>query len=179
VGLTLRRFALRRFSGVNHARFEAAWAELGKIHGFESERPEEEIGKSRDGLWAMPENVYLLAEIKNEVLPDRNAIVQSEAEQMSNSANWFAKEYGSDTPVVLLMVHRTEELANSAYPPSGTRVMTPAKLDVLHSRLRAFAAALPAKAPEAWTASEVGKLLSGHRLDSGSVRTLYSVPARR
>jgi len=98
---------------------------------------------------------------------------------MSNSANWFKKEYGADAPVVLLMVHRTEKLANSAYPPSAMVVMTPVKLDALHSRLRAFAAALATKTPEAWTASDIGKLLVAHRLDAGSVRTAYCVPAKR
>jgi len=54
--------------GVNHSRFEAAWAELGTVLGFTSGRPEEELGKGPDGLWAMAENHYLLAEIKNGLL---------------------------------------------------------------------------------------------------------------
>jgi hypothetical protein len=165
--------------GVNHSRFEEAWADLGTILGFTSERPEEELGKGPDGLWAMPENHYLLVEIKNEVELERTEIYQSEAEQMSNSTNWFAKEYGKATPVVLLMVHPAEDLADSAYPPASMMVMTPKKLDELHTRLRAFAAALSAKAPEGWTATEVGKLLASHRLDAGSVRSTYCVPAKR
>jgi hypothetical protein len=165
--------------GVNHYRFEEAWADLGKILGFKAERPEEELGKGPDGLWAMPENHYLLTEIKNEVELDRTQIYQTEAEQMSNSANWFEKEYGKGVPVVLLMVHPTEDLADSAYPPAKTMVMTPEKLDELHARLRAFAAALSSKAPEAWTATEVGALLASHRLDAGSVRSNYCVSAKR
>jgi hypothetical protein len=165
--------------GVNHSRFEAAWAELGTILGFKSERPEEELGKGPDGLWAMSDNQHLLAEIKNEVEPDRTEIHQSEAEQLSNSSNWFFKEYGKGTPVTLLLVHRTEVLADSAYPPANTMVMTPKKLAELHGRLRAFAAALAGKAPESWTASDVGKLLASHRLDAGSVRTAYCVPAKQ
>jgi hypothetical protein len=143
-----------------------------------SERPEEELGKGPDGLWAMPENHYLLAEIKNEVGPDRTEIHQSEAEQLSNSSNWFLKEYGKGTPVTLLLVHRTEELADSAYPPANTMVMTPKKLDDLHGRLRAFAAALAGKSPESWTVTEVGTLLASHRLDAGSIRTNYCVLAK-
>ena len=134
--------------GVNHSRFEEAWAELGTILGFRSERPEEELGKGPDGLWAMPENNYLLAEIKNEVELDRTEIHQGEAEQMSNSTNWFFAEYGKAAPVVLLMVHPAEDLANSAYPPTNMMVMTLKKLEELHARLRAFAAALSSKAPE-------------------------------
>ena len=165
--------------GVNHSRFEAAWAQLGTILGFTSGRPEEELGKGPDGLWAMAENHYLLAEIKNEVELDRTEIHQSEAEQMSNSANWFEKEYGKETPVVLLMVHPARHLANSAYPPVPTVVMTPKKLDELDVRLRAFAAALSAKAPEAWTTLEVGRLLASHQLDAASVRSSYCVPTKR
>ena len=165
--------------GVNHSRFEEAWAKLGTILGFSSQRPEEEFGKGPDALWAMPENHYLLTEIKNEVDLDRTEIEQDEAEQMSNSTNWFVAEYGKATPVVLLMVHPAEHLADSAYPPAKMVVMTRRKLDELHARLRAFAAALASKAPEAWTVTEVGKLLAGHRLDAGTVRSNYCVPAKR
>jgi hypothetical protein len=127
----------------------------------------------------MPENHYLLTEIKNEVELDRTEIHQSEAEQMSNSSNWFLAEYGKGTPVVFLIVHPTQNLATSAYPPAQTMVMTPKKLEELHTRLRAFAAALASKGPETWTATEVGQLLASHRLDAGSLRTNYCVPAKR
>ena len=56
---------------------------------------------------------------------------------------------------------------------------TPKKLEELHARLRAFAAALSSKACEVWTAVEVGKLLASQRLDAGSLRTNYCVPAKR
>jgi hypothetical protein len=121
----------------------------------------------------------LLAEIKNEVELDREEIQQDEAEQLSNSTNWFIKEYGKAAPVVLLMVHPTNDLSDSAYPPANTVVMTPKKLEVLHGRLRAFAAALSAKAPESWTTAEIGKLLASHQLDPGSIRTNYFVPTRK
>jgi hypothetical protein len=165
--------------GVNHSRFEEAWAELGTILGFKSERPEEELGKGPDGLWAMPESHYLLTEVKNEVELDRTEIHQNEAEQMSNHANWFEKEYGKGVPVTLLIVHPAEDLADSAYPPANTMVMTLKKLEELHTRLRAFAAALSSKPPEAWTATEIGRLLASHRLDAVSVRSSYCVPAKR
>ncbi|AMV35087.1 DEAD/DEAH box helicase [Pirellula sp. SH-Sr6A] len=165
--------------GVNHSRFEEAWKHLGKILGFASERPEEELGKGPDALWAMPDNRFLLTEIKNEVELDRKEIYQNEAEQMSNSLNWFIKEYGKDTPVVLLMIHPTSKLSDSAYPPASMEVMTLTKLEELHARLRAFAAALSAKAPESWTAGEIGSLLASHRLDAGSIRSSYSVPTKK
>jgi hypothetical protein len=165
--------------GANHLQFEESWKELGSILGFASERPEEELGKGPDGLWAMPENHYLLAEIKNEVDLDRDEIHQDEAEQLSNSANWFINEYGESTPVVLLMVHPTNRLSDSAYPPTNTVVMTPKKLEDLHGRLRAFASALSAKAPDSWTTADIGKLLASHRLDPGSVRTHFCVLARK
>lgn len=165
--------------GLHHLIFEQAWADLGTILGFKSERPEEEQGKGPDGLWAMPENQYLLTEVKNEVELTRTEIYQSEAEQMSNSANWFEKEYGKGVPVTLLMVHPAADLADAAYPPAKTMVMTLNKLECLHAKLRAFAAALSSKAPESWTATEIGALLASHQLDAGSIRSNYSVPAKK
>ncbi|HET9867985.1 MAG TPA: DEAD/DEAH box helicase [Nitrospira sp.] len=165
--------------GIHHAEFEAAWAELGAVLGFAAQRPEEELGKGPDGLWAMPENHYLLTEIKNDVDVDRTVIHQNETEQLSNSTHWFTDEYGADTPVTLLFVHPATKLAPSAYPPPATLVMTQPKLDLLHTRLRAFAAALATKPCDAWTATDVGTLLTTHRLDAGSVRTEYALPARQ
>ncbi|MBN9518492.1 hypothetical protein J0H58_08235 [bacterium] len=155
---------------------EAAWAELGTIIGFKSQRPEVELSKGPDGLWAMPGNHYLLVEAKSEVDLDREEIYQSEAEQISNSANWFTAEYGENTPVSLLMIHPTAELADSAYPPANTMVMTPKKLGELHTKLRAFATALAAKPSEAWTTADVGALLASHQLDAPSVRSIFCVP---
>ncbi len=165
--------------GTHHDQFEQCWKELGTILGFASERPEQEHGKGPDGLWAMPDNHYLLVEIKNEVELDRDEIQQNEAEQLSNSANWFIKEYGKGVPVVLMMIHPTNDLSDSAYPPANTVVMIPKKLEQLHSRLRAFASALSGKAPESWTTADIGKLLASHHLDAGSLRTNFSVPARK
>lgn len=179
ITVSIEALANRLVFGVNHSRFEEAWAHLGTILGFASERPEEELGKGPDGLWAMPDRYYLLAEIKNEVELDRAEIHQSEAEQMSNSANWFAVEYGKDTPAVLLMVHPTALLANSAYPPANMVVMTPDKLGELHARLRAIGAALSSKSPDTWTAAEIGKLLASQRLDAATFRTNYCVSAKR
>ncbi len=95
------------------------------------------------------------------------------------ASNWFEKEYGKSVPVTLLMVHPAADLADSAYPPANTMVMTLEKLEELHARLRAFAAALSSKPPEAWTATEIGTLLASHRLDARSIRTNYCVPAKR
>ena len=72
----------------------------------------------------MPYYHYLLTENKNEVDLDRTEIHQDEAEQMSNSSNWFIKEYGKAAPVTLLMIHPSPDLADSAYPPAGMVVMT-------------------------------------------------------
>ncbi len=165
--------------GTDPFRFEAAWCDLGRILGFVSQRPERELGSGPDGLWALPDGYYLLTEIKNDAYPTRTDIHQGETEQLSNHSNWFRAEYGKSVPVIPLFIHQTPKLANSAYPPDGTMVMTPAKLEQLHMRLRGFAAALAAKPPESWTAAEVGKLIASHRLDSGSVRTSYCVPAKR
>jgi hypothetical protein len=130
-------------------------------------------------LWALPDGYYILAEIKNDVQVTRREIEQDETEQLSNHTNWFEAEYGKAVPVIPLFVHQTAKLAKSAYPPDGTMVMTPAKLEQLHTRLRAFAAALAAKPPESWTSTEVGKLIASHQLDAGSVRTNYCVAAKR
>lgn len=165
--------------GIDHQKFEKAWQELGFILGLKAGRPEEELAKGPDGLWSLPEKRFLLFEIKNEVELSRTEIYQSETEQLSNSVNWFRAEYGDTASLAIFLVHPTDKLAESAYPPEGTRVITPARLDDLLARVRAFATALAAKAPDTWTGDEIGKQLAGQKLDAESLRTRYSVPARK
>ena len=169
VGDLLSRLAF----GVESERFEEAWRELGDILGFEAQRPEREFGKGPDGLWAMPEQEYLLAEAKSSVRDERQQVYQSETEQLSNSVNWFRDEYGSDLAMIPVLIHPTNVLADSAYPPEGAVVLEREGMSRLHSGLSSFAAALAGRAFDSWSAGQVGQLLADHGLTPRLFRSTF------
>ena len=165
--------------GVNHSRFEAAWAELGTILGFTSERPEEVLGKGPDGLWAMPENQYLLAEIKNEVELNRKEIYQSEAEQMSNQRELVLNgvrqfgEGGSDdgTSHQLPGEIRLSARAHGDHAPQEVGESP---------RTAAGPGGRPIRKGARWVDDSRGRcVLASHRLDAASIRSNYCIPTKR
>jgi replicative superfamily II helicase len=165
--------------GVEADAFEHAWFELGEVLGFRSQRPEKEFGKGPDELWAMPGNTYLLAEAKSDVKETRTEIYQSEAEQLSNSVNWFRNEYGTDANLVAVLIHPVSTLAHTAFPPEGSLVIDREMMGKLHNALKLFAAALAGRASDAWSASQVGQLLEDHELSATSFRSAYCKSPRR
>ena len=165
--------------GVEHDRFEEAWQELGILLGFEAQRPEREFGKGPDGLWAMPGNQYLLAEAKSDVQASRSAVYQSETEQLSNSVNWFHDEYGTDQKLLPVLIHPTNLLAESAYPPEGAVVIDRDGLAKLHEAVTQLAAALAGRIAESWSAAQVGQLLEDHHLTPSLIKARFCKAFRR
>lgn len=153
--------------GGDSAQFEEAWEELGNMLGFDAQRPEHEFNKGSDSLWRMPNNKFLVIEIKNEVKNDRPEIYQSETEQLSNSVNWFIEEYGQDAQHQSVLIHSTKKLQDRAYPPAGSLVIAQECLEKLHQSLRNFASAVAAKSTEAWTNDQLAQLLHDHQLTAG------------
>ncbi|MFW8068310.1 DEAD/DEAH box helicase, partial [Klebsiella pneumoniae] len=70
--------------GVHSEKFEKALDNLGGMIGFVCQRPDKEIRKGPDNLWADVDNQYIMFECKNEVDEDRKEINKDEAGQMNN-----------------------------------------------------------------------------------------------
>ena len=154
--------------GGDSERFEEAWAELGKILGFNSQRPEREFGKGPDGLWSLPNRRFLIAEAKNEVKESRGKVYQSETEQLSNSVNWFVEEYGDDIEFQSILIHPSSTLHSRAFPPAGSLALEQSGMARLHHAIRNIGAAIASRSLDAWTVDEVTRLLHDHSLTDGS-----------
>ncbi|EJF8966521.1 DEAD/DEAH box helicase, partial [Escherichia coli] len=79
--------------GVHSEKFEKALDDLGGMIGFVCQRPDKEIRKGPDNLWADVDNQYIMFECKNEVDEDRKEINKDEAGQMNNHCGWFDDFY--------------------------------------------------------------------------------------
>lgn len=124
--------------GVNSNKFEASVHKVGQLLGFASQRPDKEIKKGPDNLWALPGHEYMAFECKNEVILSRDAISKTEAGQMEMHCGWFEKEYGKETNVTYMWIHPTNKLAEDVNLTHEVFVMTPEKLDLFKKHLKSF-----------------------------------------
>lgn len=81
--------------GDDSENFEQGIDMLGKILGFETQRPEKDFKEGPDNLWAVAPNEFFVFECKNKVLLSRKYIYKSESGQMNNSIAWFNRTYSN------------------------------------------------------------------------------------
>lgn len=158
--------------GVKHDIFEENLVLLGEYLGFEAHRPEKEYGKGPDVLWHMTNNEYVMYEAKNEVKEDRGKIYKSEVSQMSNSINWFKKEYTGKTGCFIL-IHPSLQCEEDAYPDKEMKVMNTEKLDQLKVNTGKFTTEIINKFTVDVSVKEIGELLHTYKLTPTLIKNTY------
>lgn len=156
-------------------RFEAAMRDLGKLLGFGSQRPEEEIGRGPDNLWAMGELNYLVIECKSGAT-EAQRISKKDTNQLNGSIVWFKGEYDSSCRFTPLMVHPKVRFENAASPDPAIRIIEDAGLTRLKDAVRGFVTAV-AQGSGYKSVHEVGRRLTHHKLARDAIVLLCSVPA--
>ena len=119
--------------------FENAVEELGRLLGFESQRPERDTGSGPDALWGVGHMNYFVIECKSEA---ESEVWKSYAAQLGHSMNWFAEEYDKTSVATPLMIHHSGELAHGAKLPQGTRLIDRSRLRNLQDALVEYATVL-------------------------------------
>lgn len=164
-----------RFVPDRAEEFEEAIYEAGRLIGLGSQRPEQEINKGPDNLWALGGNNYWVIEAKNGV-SNSKGIGKRDLGQLSQSMLWFGERYSAEAIATPIMVHRAVAVYSDATPPAGMRVVTPRKLADFGAALRGFSEGL---ASAGWNSpEEVGRLLAGHRLLAHQLEAEYTVAQR-
>ena len=159
--------------GSSAKKFEGALHQVGLMLGFKSQRPDNEIKKGPDNLWAMPNNEYFVLECKNEVELNRDSISKTEAGQMEMHCGWFEQEYGADRNVTYCWIHPTNKLSKEANLTHTIKVMTPAKLDLFKKHLLAFAMEFGKYALASVTEETINGFLVNNKLTPQDIKTLY------
>lgn len=156
-------------------QFEDAMEQLGMMLGFQSQRPERDLGNGPDVMWAVGELQYLIIECKSGATSGE--IYRSAMAQLSHSMNWFGENYPSCDGRPIL-VHPVNQLAHDAVAPEGTRVLTRPKLATLVEAVNRMMTALANSG--AWDDSDlIATQLTQHQLNGSQIAVAYSVPARR
>ncbi|MER7446745.1 helicase C-terminal domain-containing protein [Microbacterium sp. NPDC097977] len=140
--------------------FEEAVFELGKFLGFNSQRPERELGAGPDNLWMLDTGMFWVIEDKSGATSE--FIAKRDAGQLAQSKLWFDKHYSPTDVATPVMVHHSRKLYKDATAPTGMRIVDGQVLGQLIHDVRAFSEGLAATG---WhDAKEIDRLLEGHNL---------------
>jgi len=123
--------------GVQADKFEETFDILGKILGFQSQRPEKRFKKGPDILWNVKMKEYWIIECKNEVILSRDFISKTEVGQLSNSIGWFKENYSDDLGLPI-MIHPSCELNTDAYIQDTIYCINKEGLNILKDRIKQF-----------------------------------------
>ncbi|MBV2183806.1 MAG: hypothetical protein KUL88_04590 [Rhizobium sp.] len=154
-------------------RFEAAMKDLGSFLGFGSQRPEDEVGRGPDNLWALGGLKYLVIECKSgAVQADR--ISKGDTNQLNGSMVWFGEKYDKSCSATPIMVHPKTIFEHAASPHGDIRIMNGAGLKKLREAVRAYSISL-ATSGGFKDQAEVAKQLAHQKLVAADIVGLCTV----
>lgn len=163
------------FNSGNAAEFENAFAELGVLLGFVTQRPERDTSSGPDVLWVLDGSKYLVIECKSEA---ESNVWKKDAAQLAHSISWFKDKYDSASVSIPLLVHHSGQLEANAVLPPGTRILDNINLQKLRNSIDKFANSV------ADTSSFVGnrtivEALQYHGLGASSIINRYTTSPSR
>lgn len=151
--------------GIGASVFEKAVDDIGKLLGYQSQRPDHDYKVGPDNLWMTPMNHQFFAiECKNEVQQRREFISKDEVGQMNNHIGWFKTSYPMEKNVTYIHLHATNKVSNKANYNAEVRIMTPQKLDQLKNSIRNFVKEFSKCDLSTVTERAVNEALSQHKL---------------
>ncbi len=125
--------------------FEQGMLELALHIGLVGQRPERDVGRGPDVLWALGNHSYLVIECKSGSVQDE--IAKTDMAQLSHAIDWFEEAYSVAGDAVPLMVHPSRQLESKASARSGTHILTFDKLGELLDAFETFSTAIASGIP--------------------------------
>ena len=116
--------------------FEEALKTIALYIGFNSQRPEEEIGKGSDVLWSVGNLKYLVIECKNGATT--SSISKRDCNQLNGSGEWFTTTYDHTCFFTPILIHPSVKLDSDASLKPNTRIINIEKLDLLRKNISDF-----------------------------------------
>lgn len=158
--------------GDDSERFEQGIDELGKILGFETQRPEKDYKEGPDNLWAVAPNEYFIIECKNKVLLSRKHINKIESGQMNNSIAWFNRKYSKSNHTNFMII------GTKYYDPAGgfnedVGIIRKNKLNSLMKNIQNFLNEFKDEDFKDISLAKISELLLIHKLTVDNLKELY------
>lgn len=114
-------------------QFEQSLAELGKMLGFQTERPDKTYGQGPDVLWLLNDRLGLVIEAKSRK-NKKNALTKEQHGQLLNAVEWFIQEY-PDYSHIRVSVHPNVNVTKSTIP-GDTKALTIDNLNEIITKAR-------------------------------------------
>jgi Type III restriction enzyme, res subunit/Helicase C-terminal domain len=116
--------------------FEESLKRIARYIGFQSQRPENEVGKGPDVLVGLGSLKYLVVECKNGAVSDK--ICKHDCNQLNGSTEWFENVYGPTCKYTPILIHLSNKFEYAASPNNNTRIMNEEKLALLRDNISSF-----------------------------------------
>ena len=160
--------------GVAADKFEQAIDQVGKLLGFETQRPDKMIRKGPDNLWKIEKGSYLVIECKSEVYESREDIHKSEIGQMNNHCAWFETEY-PDACSRNIMIIPTNKISYEGDFSHKVHITTKQELNAFKKNFKNFYIELNKYNLQELRIEVLDTLLNAHNLDKESIINKYSI----
>lgn len=148
--------------------FEDGIDSLGRILGFECDRPEKKTGKGPDNLWQISNNSFWIIECKNEVKNDRG-ISKTEAGQMDTSIGWFNHTY-EDCENLPILIHPSRKYTTGAYSSEQLFSIQPDNLDKLKNNVYRFYKSFSNSSISSISPGDIQPKINEYALDSEEIK---------
>lgn len=158
--------------GVKSERFESAVDELGKLLGFNTERPDSNWKSGPDNLWAIKNGEYLFIECKSEVLLTRAEILKDETGQFNNNIAWFKRFYPGAKVVYSIIIPTKKVKSNTGFNESVV-VLRERGLKNLVSNARAFVLGFKNSDLKSLSDNFIHQSIHQHNLDADGLIEYY------
>jgi hypothetical protein len=116
--------------------FEESLKRIARYIGFESQRPEDQVGKGPDVLLELGSLKYLVVECKNGATSEK--ICKRDCNQLNGSTKWFESIYDSTCRYTPILIHPSNKFEHAASPHNDTRIMNEEKLALLRDNIYSF-----------------------------------------
>jgi hypothetical protein len=116
--------------------FEESLKRIARYIGFESQRPEDQVGKGPDVLLELGSLKYLVVECKNGATSEK--ICKRDCNQLNGSTKWFESIYDSTCRYTPILIHPSNKFEHAASPHNDTRIMNEEKLALLRDNISSF-----------------------------------------
>lgn len=180
-GYRVRRGFLREFEetvsflvpDASSNQFEQALADLGRMLGFSTQRPENTGEPGSDVLWLLPGKVGIIIEAKSRK-KEKNALTKQNHGQLLVSELWFTSAYPDYRPI-RVSVHPSIA-ATRASVPLGVKALTYVKLQELVGDARTiFSSLCESQVPPEQLGTVADRLLQQSNLRSDRLVATYFV----
>lgn len=121
---------------IDYKEFEAAFAEAGRILGFDVEEPDLETGTGPDVFWYLGPDWSLVIECKN--MATSGLIPKKSVNQLSGHMNWHESLYPRCKGAIPVIIHPASKLCELATAPKGTLLLNSDTLEAFKKALLSF-----------------------------------------